>query len=101
MKPLLFRYTVGRLYNTGKSFSALTDHIFLNAAVKELERRQNNESCYAMNWGNQWAILDRKKELIIPMSLLVEIGITASFRDGSGSGCMDGHRYRWQTVSNI
>lgn len=75
MKPILFRYTVGRLYNAGRSFSALTNHIFLSAAVNELECKQNNESLYAMAWGNQWAILDRKKDLIIPMSLLLETGV--------------------------
>lgn len=52
-----------------------SDHIFLSAAISQLERRQNEVGELGLRWGNQLGLWDRRRGVILPVKSMLEKGV--------------------------
>lgn len=57
-----------------------TEHIFLSAAIAQLERRQNEEGELGLRWGNQLGLWDRRRGVILPVKLMLQRGAMIVYR---------------------
>ena len=57
-----------------------TEHIFLSAAISQLEKRQNEVGELGLRWGNQLGLWDRRRGVVLPVKLMLQKGAMIVYR---------------------